>query len=136
MTEFDLPSPPDPARPDPSAKTASHIHGASLCEFDSFEYDSTTDTYRASYDSRVTSPSTAVWNAVAFASETDPLAMEQLQTKVDPDSLDELVSGDKPTDGNPRITFEFQGCTVNASSSGDLEVKPPQPTNSSSDRHD
>lgn len=72
------------------------------------EYDSETDTYRASCDS-TGSMSLAIISTLAAVSGTDPRESEPLYATVDPDALDSLVS----TAGDDiRIAFEHAGYHV------------------------
>lgn len=84
---------------------------------DAVEYDSETDTYRASYDS-TESADMAVVSTLAAISETDPRESVPLYSTVDPDALDNLVSTANGDD--LRIAFEHAGYHVVVG--GDMEI--------------
>ncbi|WP_161972972.1 HalOD1 output domain-containing protein [Halostella pelagica] len=96
----------------------------SLCEFESFEYYSEDDVYRALLTDANTPVSTAVVSAVAAASDTDPLYMDPLYSTINPDALDTLGTPQRAADGDRHITFEFHGYEVTVSSYGSLKISP------------
>lgn len=111
------PQSPSPQSPSPSL-------GRSLCEFESFEYHDDESAFRAIYSHDVESPSYAIVNAVAAASDTDPLDMDPLHTTVDTDALESLIAPRRAAVGDLDITFEYHGCEVTVSSYGSLKIKP------------
>jgi len=65
-------------------------------------------------------PSTAVVEAVADTTGRDQRDLEKLQTYVDGDALDALLTG--PGDGRLEVTFRYGDVDVHVRASGDLEV--------------
>lgn len=62
--------------------------------------------------------------AVADATDTDPLDLEPLYTRIDPDCLDEIF-GDGASDGGRnlgRVSFPMAGCRVVVSADGTVDV--------------
>jgi hypothetical protein len=76
--------------------------------------------HRAAFDWTSTSPSTGVVEAVASATDRDPLALPQLYDAVEADALDSLV---RASDGLV-VSFAFAGCRVTARSKGVVTVRP------------
>jgi hypothetical protein len=77
--------------------------------------------HRAAFDWTSTSPSTGVVEAVASATNRDPLALPQLYDAVDADALDSLV---RASGGGVVVSFAFAGCQVTARSGGVVTVRP------------
>jgi hypothetical protein len=75
-------------------------------------FDTDTECFQATYDSKRDSPSLAVVATVGAALERDPLAMTPLQSILDTDALDELAT-DSAT-GCGRVTFRYEGVEVTA----------------------
>lgn len=81
--------------------------------------------YRAQYDWATPEPlSTVVVRLVAAVTGVDPLELEPLRDRVDPDALDELFA---PTvDGRRRavgeVSFPLAGCDVVVTGSGEIEI--------------
>lgn len=73
-------------------------------------------------DKEHVSPSTAVIEAVADASNTQPCDLpEQLHEAIEPDALDQLFT-DSTTDG--RVYFEYCDYSVTVESDGAVAVEP------------
>lgn len=134
MSEQKSPSPTNTSPSEHSLSTQSGTHNLdrSICDFESFEYHPGENTFRADYDHEDAPPSTAIVSAVAVASDTDPLDIEPLQSLIDPDALDSLVTSQTTTEGDFRMTFEYHDHEVTASSYGTLQIRPPQSTPSAS----
>lgn len=65
--------------------------------------------------------------AVATVKDAEPTDLEPLQTAVDADALEGLVSSlgrSASLDGKWRTEFTFEGCHVEVTSSGDVTVSP------------
>ncbi|WP_158055913.1 HalOD1 output domain-containing protein [Halorussus halophilus] len=90
------------------------------------EQDASAGVYHAQYDWTSPEPlSTVVVRLVAAITDTDPLELEPLRDRVDPDALDELFA---PTvDGRPRavgqVTFPLAGHQVVVSGEGEIEIR-------------
>ena len=78
---------------------------------------------RAEFDWGTVSPSVAVVEAVAVASDREPTAVEPLVETVDPDALNALVAAGGETCST--VTFEFIGHDVAVQSNGVVLVGPP-----------
>ena len=84
---------------------------------------------RAEYDWTATTPSTAVIETVAVASDREPTGIEPLYEVIDPDALDALVraNGDEPVGVGTTVTFEFGGQSVTVHGGGSVVVRPVEP---------
>lgn len=64
---------------------------------------------------------------VAAATDTDPLELEPLYTRIDPDCLDGLFDSDSSsalrTEG--KVTFRMADCRVVVEADGSVDVTPP-----------
>ncbi|NHN42553.1 hypothetical protein G9C85_13080 [Halorubellus sp. JP-L1] len=88
------------------------------------EYDPEADAYRTDFDPAERSTSEAVVEAVAAATRTDVLSLPPLHSVVDADALDGLfaaIPGERLRFG--RTAFEYAGCAISVSGSGDLLVE-------------
>lgn len=94
-----------------------------ICTFESFEYFPNENKYRTLYDHNRTETTTAVISTVAEAADTDPLDMESLQTAVDIDALDVLMSPRRGADGDLHVSFRYHGHDVTVSSYGGITVQ-------------
>jgi len=85
------------------------------------------DVNRAEYDWATTTPSTAVVETVAIASDREPTAIEPLYETIDPDALDALVRSNETVSsrGDVNVTFEFAGLGVAVHGDGGVVVRPP-----------
>lgn len=75
----------------------------------------------------VTSPITAIIEAIAAHEGLDPMALEQpLYEVIDTDALDALVGNHRSEQARPTITvaFSYNGCRVHISGDGSVEVSP------------
>jgi hypothetical protein len=70
-----------------------------------------------------TSPSMAVVEAVAIATDREPTELSQLHRTINADALDSLITGE--TDFPLEITFVYDGVTVVVDQSGAIEVVVP-----------
>jgi hypothetical protein len=70
------------------------------------------------YDGR---PSAGVINAVAWCNGADPTTLTPLQEVIDVDALDALM--DAPDEGSVSITFDYEGCTVQVTGDGTLNIR-------------
>ncbi|WP_435346466.1 HalOD1 output domain-containing protein [Haloarchaeobius sp. HRN-SO-5] len=88
-------------------------------------YDPAADVYRARYRwSRDTPPSVAVVEIVSEVLGVGPLELDPLDSTVDADSLDALLTPPLTKDAPPlRVTFEYEGCRVVVSRTGLVEVE-------------
>ena len=84
---------------------------------------------RAEYDWTSTTPSTAVIETVAVASDREPTGIEPLYEVIDPDALDALVrsNGDEPVGEGTTVSFEFTGQSVAVHGGGSVVVRPVEP---------
>ena len=87
------------------------------------------DAIRAEYDWTSTTPSTAVVETVAVASDREPTRLEPLYEAIDPDALDALIrsNGVEPVGDGITVTFEVAGQTVTIHGSGAVVVQPVEP---------
>ena len=87
------------------------------------------DAIRAEYDWTSTTPSTAVVETVAVASDREPTRLEPLYEAIDPDALDALIrsNGVEPVGDGITVTFEVAGQTVTVHGSGAVVVQPVEP---------
>jgi hypothetical protein len=70
-----------------------------------------------------TSPSMAVVEAVAAATDREPTDLSQLYRTINADTLDSLITGET---GSPfQVTFVYEGVTVIVDQSGAIEVVVP-----------
>ena len=75
-------------------------------------FNTDTECFQATYDSKRDSPTLAVVATVATALERDPLAMTPLQWSFDTDALDELAT--ESANGCDRVTYYYEGVEVTA----------------------
>ena len=81
---------------------------------------------RTEYDWTSVTPSTAVVETVAVASDREPAGIEPLYEVIDPDALDALIrsNGDEPAGDGITATFEFGGQSVTVHGGGSVVVRP------------
>ena len=80
-------------------------------------FNTDTEYFQATYDSKRDLPSLAVVATVATALERDPLAITPLQSILDTDALDELVTESANGQaGCDRVIFCYEGVEVTATS--------------------
>jgi hypothetical protein len=72
------------------------------------------------------SPSVAVIEAVAAATDRGPTDLPQLQRHLDGDALDALLDGTKPASGGVRVSFSYAGVDVAVDSDGNVAVWLPE----------
>lgn len=94
-----------------------------ICSFESLEYHSDEDVYRADFDADVVAPSMAVIGAVSAVAGTDPLHIEPLHSTIDPDALDTLFADQKGGEGDLHAQFTLEGYSVTLSSYGSVTVR-------------
>lgn len=68
------------------------------------------------------SPARAIVDAVAAFHDREPTALAPLYPTVDPDALDGLVSRPAPAEAGARVTFEYEGATVDVQQRSQLTV--------------
>jgi len=80
---------------------------------------------RAEYDWTVTTPSTAVVETVAIASNRKSTGIEPLYEFIDPDALNALIrsNGAESVDDGTVVTFEFVGQSVTVHGGGVVVVR-------------
>ena len=80
---------------------------------------------RAEYDWTATTPSTAVIETVAIASNRELTGIEPLYEVIDPDALDTLIqsNGAESARDGATVTFEFAGQSVTVHGGG-VVVRP------------
>jgi hypothetical protein len=86
-------------------------------------FDAESEWVSATYDNARESPSLAVVAVIATVLGTDPQALTPLQSSIDTDALDELITAS--ADGRPgcaRVTFCYEGFEVTVSASGTVEA--------------
>lgn len=93
-------------------------------------YHEESDTYRAEFDSHDRPPGEAVIEAVATASECDPLDLPPLYDAVDTEALDLLFTSEGATTagGMRAVTFEYADYLVTVNRHGTVEVDPASST--------
>lgn len=85
-----------------SARHARERHGPVVDPHASITYDAETDTYHSAYGSRTESVCLAVISTVAAVSDTDLTDMEPLNSTVNPDALENVVTPTAPGATNRR----------------------------------
>jgi len=69
-----------------------------------------------------------VVEAVADATNTDPLDLEPLYTRIDPDALDAMFGGGSETGRTEgRVSFPMAGCQVVVTADGTIDVSEQRP---------
>jgi hypothetical protein len=66
----------------------------------------------------------AIVHAVATALRRQPLDLEPLSAQIDPDALDDLLSGPVGRRDALSVSFRFEGCTVDVTPA-EIRVRPP-----------
>ncbi|MXR20344.1 HalOD1 output domain-containing protein [Halobacterium bonnevillei] len=66
-------------------------------------------------------PTAAIVEAIAEATDQDPLDIDPVQNHVDTDALEKLVTSDT-THGDVEVHFEYEAFTVRVEGSGTVEV--------------
>lgn len=66
------------------------------------------------------SPSLRVIDALADATDTDPLELDPLYGVIDPEALDQFIRAD--TDGNASVQFAYDGHDVEVRGDGTVAV--------------
>lgn len=89
------------------------------------DYDVESESFRATYDSSSDSTCLAVVAVVSTALGKEPLDLTPLQSAIETDALDELVtessSGIKPCDS---ISFRYEGFEITVTSGEIIEASP------------
>jgi hypothetical protein len=81
------------------------------------------ETVQASYDWETTTPSQAVVEAIAIATNREPTDLEPLYDSVDPDALDGLFEG-PAVPADLTLSFTHAGCEIVLRERGGLVVEP------------
>lgn len=68
------------------------------------------------------SPSVAVVEAIATATDRDPLALTPIYEYLDTDAFDALVTTARGMDSQISVTFRYEDWTVSVDSTGDIAV--------------
>lgn len=85
--------------------------------------------FQASYDSTRDRTSLAVVSVVATALDRDPMDLPPLYSVIDPDALEELLSGSaNGLRGCDSISFRYAGFEVTVFSEGIIEAEPVEDT--------
>ena len=81
---------------------------------------------QAEYDWSSVTPSTAVIETVAIATNREPTALEPLYKSVDVDALDALLASGEvhSTDGVTIVSFAFAGHDVTVQNNGVVVIQP------------
>lgn len=89
----------------------------------------TSDAIRAEFDWSAVAPSTAVIEAVAIATDREPMALEPLYDAIDPEALDAFVLSTKtrPTAATSTVAFGLDGHDVTVHCDGTVVVRPVAP---------
>lgn len=92
---------------------------------DTMNYDSETDTYRATFDSKTIDPSLAVVKGLASVCEKQPTELTPLGTIIDPNALDQILTtpASDPT-GDRKVEFTFEEHAVTVMSYGLVKIQP------------
>lgn len=79
---------------------------------------------QTTFDRTTVTPSTAVIERIADASNCDPLELEPLHESIDPDALDRLIRGNgtEPHDHIRSVSFLYGKYEVTVRSSGSIEL--------------
>lgn len=89
------------------------------------EFDTDSESFRATYDSSRDSPSLAVVAVVAAALGREPNRLTPLQTVVETDALDTLATESASGPGGcASISFEYHGFDVTVAGGGVIEATP------------
>ena len=90
------------------------------------QYESETDSFLYTGDSRRWSMSEAVVSSVSFVTDRDPLDLPPLYSAIDPDALDALLSpiGHQTPDRSLTVSFEYAGCWIVIQDQSRLRVRP------------
>lgn len=82
--------------------------------------------FRVHYDWSEISPSTAVVEATARASDRETTGLDTLYAALDPDALDTLIERNGPSPGlsETTVSFIFQGRKISVHSSGEIVIAP------------
>lgn len=91
-------------------------------ELQSFEYDSTLETYWSSFDEETTSPSMAVIATISEVLERSPMEWGPLGEIIDMDALDQLSHSRSGIAGNVSVTFTIYEHTVTVYDAGEITV--------------
>lgn len=94
---------------------------------DTINFDVDNDLFHTTYDSARDSTSVAVVAVVAAALDTEPCSLSPLQSTLDTDALDNLIS-ESPTENSNRISFSYEGFEVTVTSDGTIEADPTEHT--------
>lgn len=116
-------NPTQPETPTPSFPDLPPLE-ASTCTFEAFDYLHEENEYRAKFDAREVSPSIAVIEAVALLSEKDPIDLEPIQSVIDSDALDTLLSRNITGSGDLQVTFDFEIYTITMRNYGSIVLRP------------
>lgn len=80
-------------------------------------------TVRGQFDWSVTNPTVAVVEAVAVATDREPLDVYSLHETIDTDALDRLLQSTRSaTPSSIRVTFSYGGCDVTVRGDGLLRA--------------
>lgn len=94
-----------------------------------------TGIYRAEYDQATTPASIAVIAAVSDAFDVNPVELEPLYDRLDPDALDGCIRAKDTTNGPVHISFGFEEHEITVSSDGVVTVSSPDPGTKNSQAH-
>ncbi|WP_336327560.1 HalOD1 output domain-containing protein [Halovenus sp. HT40] len=94
---------------------------------DSVCFDADDELFHATYDSARDSTTVAVVAVVAAALGTDPCALSPLQSTLDTDALDDLVSEPR-TENYNSISFSYEAFEVTVTSRGAIVAEPTEHT--------
>ncbi|ADB61030.1 hypothetical protein Htur_2147 [Haloterrigena turkmenica DSM 5511] len=86
------------------------------------EFDADAERFRAMFDSDRDSASLAVVAVVAAAAHRDPFDLPPLHSAIDSSALEGLFS--RPTAGEQRVSFRYEGFDVTVFDEGTIEANP------------
>ncbi|WP_226023907.1 HalOD1 output domain-containing protein [Halomicrobium salinisoli] len=87
------------------------------------DWDPELQAYRVDLDAvEYVSTSVAVVRSVAALDDTPPTALDPLQESVDPDALDEFLSGENASER--RVGFRYQGYEITVVGTGEIRLSP------------
>lgn len=89
---------------------------------ESFSYHDDSGTFRAAFDSEMTSASIAVIGALSQVLGTGPTDIEPLYESIETDALDEIVHPGAATD-DVQVSFVLEGRQVAVTSDGTIEIE-------------
>ncbi len=92
------------------------------------EFDTDRELFQAAYDSTRESASLAVVTVVATVLDRNPIDLPPLESTIDTDALNRLVTGSAGVQLCDSISFKYEGVEVTVTSEGQIEANPTENT--------